>query len=316
MNNNPFQNPFMTSPNGSFKVRLTHFVHSSSWLNRLIVINVTVFLLMLIFGGLTNLLGFLFQFNAVNFRTETLNLFSCPTNLNTLLHQPWSIFTSLFMHSGFWHIFFNMVMLYIIGRIFLNFLTEKQLLSTYIFGGIFGNIIYILSYNIFPVFASVIPYSYAVGASGSIMAIMATITLRQPNYPMYLMLFGKIKLVTLTLIFVLIDILSIPKGNAGGHLAHLGGVIYGLLYGLVLNAMDEHKIQWPHFNRPKKQRIKKKVKYYVSTESGRPLTDEEYNARKVAEQNRVDDILDKISKSGYDALSKEEKEFLFKYSKK
>lgn len=316
MNNNPFQNPFMTSPNGSFKVRLSHFVHSSSWLNRLIVINVTVFLLMLIFGGLTNLFGFLFQFNAVNFRTATLNLFSCPTNLNTLLHQPWSIFTSLFMHSGFWHIFFNMVMLYIIGRIFLNFLTEKQLLLTYIFGGIFGNIIYILSYNIFPVFASAIPYSYAVGASGSIMAIMATITLRQPNYPMYLMLFGKIKLVTLTLIFVLIDILSIPKGNAGGHLAHLGGVIYGLLYGLVLNAMDEHKIQWPHFNRPKKQKTKKKVKYYVSTESGRPLTDEEYNARKVAEQNSVDDILDKISKSGYDALSKEEKEFLFKYSKK
>lgn len=316
MNSNPFQNPFMTPPGGSFKMRMSHFIHSSCWLNRLIVINVAVFLLMLVFGCLTNLLGFLFQFQAVNFKTHVTNLFSCPADHYTLLHQPWSIFTSLFMHSGFWHIAMNMLMLYVIGRIFLNFLTEKQLLSTYIIGGIFGNIIYILSYNIFPAFASVIPYSYAVGASGSIMAIMAAITLRQPNYPMYLMFFGKIKLVTLTLIFVVIDILSIPKGNAGGHLAHLGGVIYGLLYAGILNISDQGKIQWPHFNlRPKKEK-KKKNKYYVSTESGRPMSDEEYNERKVAEQKRVDEILDKISQSGYDALSKEEKEFLFKYSKK
>ena len=166
--------------------------------------------------------------------------------------------------------------------------------------------------------------SYAVGASGSIMAVMAAITFYRPNYSLRLLLLGNIKLIWITLIFVAIDLISIPESNAGGHIAHIGGVVYGLLYILIYGGLMKHNFTWqkprdPSKTREKKERKKKKKKkdkYYVSKESGRPVSDEDYNAQKVAEQARIDSILDKISQSGYGALTTEEKDFLFHYSKK
>lgn len=177
-------------------------------------------------------------------------------------------------------------------------------------GGIFGNIVYMTAYNLFPVFSADMAHSFAMGASGSVMAIMAAITAYRPNHNVSLFLLGRMKLVWIAVAFVIIDIVSIPKGNAGGHISHIGGFLFGLIYIAIMSKKFNSK--WI-FKRKEKE---KRTKYYVSEESGRPLSDEEYNARKHAEKLRIDAILDKISQYGYDALSKEEKDFLFHYSKK
>jgi len=272
---------------------------------------------MLIAGWILDLCGFLGQFNGDKVMDTFTMYLSCPASFTVWLHQPWSIITNLFVHSSFGHLFFNMLMLYVIGKLFLQFLSQKQLLVTYLAGGIVGNLIYMLAYNVFPVFAGALAESHAVGASGSIMAVMAAITFYQPNYKINLLFLGRIKLLWITLIFVAIDLMSIQKGNAGGHIAHLGGVIYGTVYILIYAALQKNGLHWST-NRAAKQRYKKtkKSKFYVSTESSRPMSDAEYNAKKVEEQAKVDRILDKISQYGYDALSSDEKDFLFKYSKK
>jgi membrane associated rhomboid family serine protease len=211
------------------------------------------------------------------------------------------------MHANFWHLFMNMLMLYITGQIFLQYLDRKKLIRTYFLGGIAGNILYMLAYQSFPVFAENLPVSYAVGASGSIMAIMAAITFYRPQHELNLILIGRVKLFWIMIVFIVLDIINIPNGNAGGHIAHLGGVFYGFASQYFYRSYTTHK-------RPKKA---KKQKFATSYDySQRPVSDEEYNAQKLKEQQHIDTILDKISKNGYDALSKEEKDFLFHYSKK
>lgn len=307
----------MPSAPRSFRSNLHNFITSPSWLNRLININIAVYLLLLVTGWILDLCGYLGQFDGGKVMDTVTMYLSCPASFTVWLHQPWSIITNLFVHSGFGHLFFNMLMFFVVGKLFLQFLSQKQLLVTYVTGGIVGNLIYMLAYNVFPVFASVLADSHAVGASGSIMAIMAAITCYQPNYKINLLFLGRIKLLWITLIFVAIDLMSIQKGNAGGHIAHLGGVMYGTVYILIYAALKKHHLQWSS-GRAAKKRYKstKRNKFYVSTESSRPMSDAEYNAKKVEEQAKVDRILDKISQYGYDALTSEEKDFLFKYSKK
>ncbi|MDL2326846.1 rhomboid family intramembrane serine protease [Bacteroidales bacterium OttesenSCG-928-A14] len=286
-------------------------------LNRLIVINIAVYLAIWILAVLIDVFGFLMQNDSIQevFGKMMLSL-ECPASFQQLLRQPWAIVTSLFMHAGIWHLFVNMLMLYVMGRIFTQFLDDKKLLLTYFLGGIAGNLLYMLAYNAFPVFAADIAQSYAVGASGSIMAIMASITMYRPNYEMNLWIIGRVKLYWIMIFFVILDVLSIQSiqdGNAGGHIAHLGGVLYGCLsqYAYRSKSSTRKKVDF--------KAKKKKEKYASSAPHDahwRPMTDEEYNTQKVQEQQKIDQILDKISKNGYDALSKEEKDFLFNYSKK
>lgn len=296
----------------SFGSRIKSFIQDSSWLNRMIVINVAVYLLTLVCGWVLSVAGFLMQFDGSLKQEAILRWLSCPASFETWSHQPWSIVTSLFIHSGFWHLFFNMFMLYVIGKYFFSRLNEQHFLWVYFLGGLVGNLLYMAAYNLFPAFAGVLPYSYAVGASGCVMAVMAAITLYEPNFDIYVLLFGKMKLWCLTLIFIAIDLMSIPKGNAGGHIAHIGGVLLGLLYILFYKLYTKYSDD-TFFSTATPKR---KKKYYVSQESGRPISDEDFNERKVAEQQRIDAILDKISASGYASLTEEEKDFLFHYSNK
>ncbi|MEG1555382.1 MAG: rhomboid family intramembrane serine protease [Bacteroidales bacterium] len=301
------QSPF-TNRRPSFKSTIKRFITSSSTLNRLIVINIGIYLAFLLLDLTLSLGAFLMNnhFNKV-FMLQLTDWLACPASFARLLYQPWSILTSLFLHTSFWHLLFNMIMLYVAGRIFLEYLTEKKLLITYLIGGIFGNLFYMAAYQIFPVFATVVGSSVALGASGSIMAILVAITVYRPHHEIILLILGRMKLVWLTIIFVVIDLLSLSQGNAGGHIAHLGGALYGVLSVLF------------YLHYPAKQKTKKKKpKFYTSYESAtsKPLSDEEYNSQKVAHQKKIDEILDKISKNGYDALSREEKEYLFMASKK
>ncbi len=289
--------------------RLKNFIKSPSWLNRLITLNISVFLCLWIFKLVTRVVDYLYKMPSNSIFNRFNELISCPSDLTTLLHQPWSIITSLFVHSGVWHLLFNMLILYFIGRIFLQYINEKHFLMIYFLGGIVGNIVYIISYNVFPVFSDVTNISYAVGASACVMAILSAIATFRPDHQINLFILIPISIITIAIIFVIIDILSISKENSGGHLAHLGGFFLGFIYILIF------KRKLKKVSQSNTQSTKTK-KYYVSKESGRPISDEEYNARKHQVNLKIDSILDKISKSGYESLSKEEKDFLFHYSKK
>jgi membrane associated rhomboid family serine protease len=272
------------------------------------MINVGVYVSYLLFRGIMSLIAFLMNSNINEVvMSRVIQLLSVPASFETFIFQPWSIVTSLFFHISFWHILFNMLMLVVAGRIFNQYLSEKKLILTYLIGGIAGNLLYQIAYQTFPVFQEALPLSMAMGASGSIMAILAAITIYRPGHELFLFLIGKIKLQWIMLIFVLIDLISIPRGNAGGHIAHLGGAMYGAIYSSLLL-----------FHPFKIKKKKKKQKFYTSytSSSDRPISDEEYNTRKKEKEMKIDTILDKISKYGYEALSKEEKDFLFFASKK
>lgn len=306
------QNPY-SYQRPSFGRRVKNFITSKSPLNRLIMINVAFYLFFVVLRLIFSVLGYLLESSSLSGVVGTVvNWLACPASFRVLLCQPWSLVTSLFIHANLWHILMNMLMLYIMGSIFIQYLDGKKLITTYFLGGIAGNLLYMAAYNIFPVFSSVLPLAHALGASGSIMAIMAAITVYRPNHEFNLILIGRVKLYWIMIIFVVLDIISIPNGNAGGHIAHLGGVMYGVISQLFYRNYNTGK-------RPKrkpKDRFKKQ-KYSTSYDNNwRPVSDEEYNANKVKEQKKIDEILDKISKSGYDALTKEEKDFLFHYSKK
>ncbi len=300
------RNPLFQTPN--FRMILKEFFQRRSALNLLVMINVGVYISYLLFRGIMSLIAFLMNSNINEVvMTRVIQLLSVPASFETFIFQPWSIVTSLFFHISFWHILFNMLMLVVAGRIFNQYLSEKKLLLTYLIGGIAGNLLYQIAYQTFPVFQEALPLSMAMGASGSIMAILAVITIYRPGHELFLFLIGKIKLQWIMLIFVLIDLISIPQGNAGGHIAHLGGARYGAIYSSLLL-----------FHPFKIKKKKKKQKFYTSytSSSDRPMSDEEYNTRKKEQEKKIDAILDKISKSGYEALSKVEKDFLFFASKK
>jgi hypothetical protein len=209
-------------------------------------------------------------------------------------------------------------MLYFGGILFTEYLSQKKLLWTYLLGGIAGAAFYMLAFNLFPVFAPVRNISVALGASASVLAIIVAISTYVPDYTVHLFLIGRLKLKYLAIAFVLLDILSIQSNNPGGHIAHLGGALWGFLYAFSLRKGNDwyrifDGIQIPKnlFNR------NRYTKFSTSRpESGRPLRDEEYNERRAAKQAEIDRILDKISKSGYGSLSKEEKAILFQSSNK
>jgi hypothetical protein len=216
----------------------------------------------------------------------------------------------MFLHENIWHILFNMLVLYFSGSIFLEYLGERRFSITYILGGLTGALLYIIAFNIFPVFSPVLNVSTAIGASAAVMAILIAIATYIPHYAVHLLFLGPVKLKYIALFYIVIDLLSISSSNSGGHIAHLGGAIYGYLYikstqrgndlALNLNKLFNKLLVW--------FKAKPKMNTVYSSNKKR-----ETNVSK-ADQSRVDSILDKISKSGYESLSKEEKEFLFKSS--
>lgn len=246
------------------------------------------------------------------FENEYLTYMMVPSDLTLLIHRPWTVFTYMFLHSGFIHILFNLVVLLWFGRIFLHYLTEKQLLTTYIIGGLAGAFLFILSYNIFPGLTD----AQALGASASIMAIVTAISFYSPDYTVYIPFIGPTKIKYIAIVYFLLDIMFIASENAGGHIAHLGGFMYGYFFAIQLKrGKDIGKGFSRIFDSIAsffKPRPKMKVSY---KNSAKEMNDLDYNKSKAENQKEIDRILDKIAQSGYDSLSKKEKETLFKMSK-
>lgn len=290
---------------------IRRFFESKSVLSRLILINIGIWLIFFIVKQ------FLWLFQADGIAQEIVRYLAVPADPETLLHRPWTVITYMFMHERFWHLFFNMYMLYIGGRIFMQHLTERHLLRVYFIGGLAGAFIYILSFNLFPVFESQLAGSVALGASASVLAILIAIATYKPNYTLNLALFGQVKMKHIAIVFILLDLLSLASSNSGGHLAHLGGALAGYLYIIATfkgSGAANKKIKIPSFSSIFKK-SKKNRHFKDVNRNKRPLSDEEYNIRKQKKQKEIDKILEKISKSGYDSLSAKEKEILFKQSK-
>ena len=286
-----------------------------NYLLRLIYINVAVFLVLLIISAISYLLK-----NQLISET-TISFLAVPASFKILLLRPWTVITYMFTHKDIWHILFNMLWLYWFGRIFLEYLDHKKLVAVYLLGGICGAIVYVLSFNVFPVFDEQIASSVAIGASASVMAIVIAIAAYVPNYTLNLFLFGRIRIIYIALtIFVLTSIMDFSV-NSGGKLAHIGGGIFGYLY--ILNVKKGRDIGKginriidlivTIFRPGKKMKVTYKKQ---ASDYGYKASDYEYNKEKTERQAKINIILDKISKGGYDSLTKEEKEILFKESQK
>lgn len=236
------------------------------------------------------------------------DLFKAPSYLPELLVKPWSVITYMFFHEDFFHIAFNMLGLYWFGRLFLEFFNKRQVVGLYFIGGIFGYLLFVAGYYSLPPLRD--SFAPILGASASVLAILAGVAFSRPNYSINMMFFGQLKLKYLALIYILLDVISMAKGNAGGHIAHLGGMFAGWLFAVQLNKNKDITTGINKFFDFLVTLFKPRKRLKVSHR--KPTNDFEYKKEKVNEQKEIDTILDKISRSGYDSLNKDEKEKLFK----
>lgn len=294
---------------------LRYKIRMATVVEKLIAVNVLVFVLFFLFRTI----AFLFQLPS----DFLLQWFVFPKELGEFIYKPWTIVTYSFLHSGIWHILGNMLILYFSGMYFLTYFSPRRLLNFYFLGVIIGALVFMLSYNLFPAFQST-GRSYLLGASAGVMSVLIGIATYIPYMRIRLVLLGSLKFWWIAAFLVALDLIQIPMGNAGGHLAHLGGALLGFVYtkqlqkGNDIGAWFGNMMDWfvglfkPGEKKAKmktvyRKRPKKKSTAKTYTHASRMDRDEK--------QKRVDEILDKISKSGYDSLSKAEKDFLFKAGK-
>ena len=249
-----------------------------------------------------NTILFLFNFN----KYSVINLFDVSPNLIDLLSKPWSLITYGFFHSDLWHLFGNMIILYLSGSVVLNLFGSERLIKIFILGILYGSVAYLISYNLFPAFNNI--KSSMIGSSAGVMAVFIFLTSYNPNYSFRILTFN-IKIIYIASFLVILDIVQIPGGNSGGHIAHLGGAFLGYFYYKKISKGEDYG-NWiiSFYNFIFKQ---KKI---IARKSSSMKKRSEFRKDAVA-QKKIDLILDKISKSGYDSLTKDEKETLFKAGK-
>lgn len=271
---------------------------------KLIFWNAALFVLPWLFFALLSVLG-------VNI--DYIHYVSLSSNPAHLLWKPWSLLSYSFFHGGIMHIIFNMIVLNFSGRLFMTYFTSKQLFGLYVLSAIFAGISYILVFYALNIDAPI------VGASAAIMAILVATTTYHPLMDLRLLIIGNVKLWHVTAVIIIVDLMQLRSENMGGHISHLSGALFGFIFiKLLQNGTDLSKIvsRFLDFfaNLSKKDTatpFKKVHKNY-----SKPLAKSVSKiVAKDKSQQQIDEILDKISQSGYDSLTKEEKEFLFKVGK-
>ena len=273
---------------------------------KIIYINVGIYLLFLFF----NILFTLMQWNLnSNFLESYLTFSSSPV---MFLKRPWTIFTYMFLHGSFWHIFNNMLIYFFTARMFEDLVGKKAALNTYIIGGFCGAILYLVTHNLFPLFSNMgnIPM---LGASAAVMAVFVGLATYSPNYEV--MLFGvlRVRMKYLALIWVAFDVIGLANQDGIAHFAHLGGAIWGYLF--VINFKKGKDISnWFNQLTSVGSSIFKKKKIKIVYKKKNPVVKKTVKGSQIR-QEKVDAILDKIKASGYESLSKEEKDYLFDASK-
>lgn len=249
--------------------------------------------------------------------TDTLSL---PSSFPRFIKQPWSIFTHMFLHVRFWHILWNMLLLYWFGQIVGDFVGDDRILPIYIMSGIFGGIVYMLHDLYLP--GGTGGAALAMGASSAVMAIIWTAAMLSPDYSMHLLILGPVKLKYIALGLLFMDLLgSAGKINQGGHFAHMGGAIFGILYVYLLRNGTDLSSAFVRNSDKKVSKQKKAVKKTARSKfkvvHNSAKSDKEQAGKPAfTQQEELDRILEKITAKGYDSLSDVEKDFLYKASKK
>ena len=286
-----------------------------SMLLRIIFINIGVFVLLHIVA----IVALLFNANG----NELISWVELPSELSLLIRRPWTLLTYMFAHYGFLHILFNMSWLYWLGRIFMEYFSPKQLTGLYLLGGLGGAALFLLATNLLPLFTTHGNVYFLLGASASVVAIVVATAFYAPDYKIGLLFIGEVSIKWIALVTVLISIFSLDGGNAGGNIAHIGGAIVGAWFALsikrgrditrplnacidaVVGLFNGRSMKIPKPKRPSRPTPKSKAR---TTSGNRP-------ADTVSEEE-LDNILKKIKAAGYDALTDEEKDKLFKASRR
>ena len=289
---------------------------------RFVMVNVAVFVIVRVVA----LVCLLFAVDA----TPAIELLEMPSNPVKFVHQPWSVISYMLLHYDVMHILFNMLWLYWFGAMFHQIFGTRRFVGLYFLGGIGGALLYMLAYNVLPLFSST--EGLLLGASASVLAIVAATAVRQPDYKVGLLFFGQISLKWIAIVTIFIDVISIGSSNAGGHIAHLGGALVGAAFALAdrrgtdITAWFNRAIDWIVNLTRRRPRVK--VGNFHNSPFTRtkqqPRTDKQQyerdngrrNSMTPAEEAEMDEILKKIKLSGYSSLTAEEKRRLFEVSKR
>lgn len=289
----------------NFQDQLRYRLQQMNGAEKLILVNVICFVLPLFLRTI------LYLFNIP--LDVMIGWFELSAEWSDLLFKPWTIFTYSFMHSGFFHLFWNMYLLYFASRLFLNLFSSRTFFNVYFLGVFLGGLTFMLSYTVFPAFQYASPIM--VGASAGVMAVMIFMATYSPDVEVRIIFFN-IKLRYLGIAFVLLDVIQIPYGNAGGHLAHLGGSALGYFYVRRLDQGVDIGLPFENFTNRVLNLFKKQPNLKTIYKSKYSSNKKKKETRQEIDQNKIDAILDKISKSGYDSLTQKEKDFLFQAGKK
>ena len=280
---------------------------------RIIYINIGVFLLL----NLVALVEWLFAMPSMQAQSWV----AVPSHIGELIYRPWTLLTYCFSHYDVLHILFNMLWFYWMGRIFLEFFTPKQLSGLYIIGGIGGALLYVLAYNLLPALAHA--HSYLIGASASVIAIVVAAAVYMPDYRIGLLFLGQVALKWVALVMVLLSVLSITGSNAGGNIAHVGGALIGMWFAMAIRRGCDITA-W--LNRALDavsgllHRAPRQVREPVGGTAyrGGGATPHRTSRRQQPEPTEadLDRVLDKIRRSGYASLTEQERDILFRASRR
>lgn len=293
-----YGNIYEPSPWQQFKA----FLRRQEALPRLIMINAAVWIVISLIRVILMLAGGTFP----DVTILVLEWLGAPASPFALPGRFWTLITYNFVHFNFIHLLFNLLWFYWMGLLFTEYLSGRRLVWVYLMGGISGYLVYLLAFNIFPGLSPMAESARLIGASASVMAVVSAIAFYLPNYTLHLLFLGRIKLIWLAIGLFVLDFLMISSNNPGGHLAHMGGFLFGYIY----ITLFRHNLL-PRFDSASWFRPKPKVTYRSTTIK----TDEKYNEEKKQRQAEIDRILDKIKDSGYQSLTEREKEILFRASK-
>jgi membrane associated rhomboid family serine protease len=279
---------------------------------KIIIVNVIVF-------ALINILHVFFYFGQNAKAYDVLiKLLALPSSFDGFLSKPWTLITYMFLHEGFLHILFNMLFIYWFGRLIQEYLGSNRVISLYVLGGIFGGLFYMLLYNLLPNFAGQVDTSIMMGASAGVFALVVGAAVFMPNYTFYLLLLGPVRIKYIAIFYVFLSFIRTTGTNAGGEFAHLGGAIIGWLFIAQLqkgNDMGAWIISTINFFKSFFVR-QPHIKVSHRTGNRRPAGAPKSSGKPgEVSQEEIDAILDKISQSGYESLSKDEKQKLFNAGK-
>lgn len=304
------------------------FKKQDNSLIQIILFNIAVFVFLNTLGVILWLVG-LSEFRPNQCTVDSSDIFcrimhflELPADPAKFILQPWTLITYFFTHINFFHILFNMLFLYWFGRLIHEFLGDKRVISLYVLGGIAGGLLYILLYNLLPQFKSLTEFTFMLGASAGVFAIVVGAAVFMPNYTLYLLLFGPVRIKYIAIFYILLSFFSIPGANAGGSIAHLGGAAIGFFFIRQLQkGNDLGSWIFRLINFVKSFFVRQpKIKVSYSSGKARPhqggVKDKKKKSSPAPDQAEIDSILDKISQSGYESLSKAEKQKLFNASKK